>query len=73
MVQGDEPMVDPSMIRNALRPVAEDPSVECVNLIRTITDQEHYDVNTIKVVRNLAGDAMYFSRAPIPTLRRQCA
>ena len=69
MIQGDEPMVTPSMILTATAPMLQDSSVECVNLACRITNREEYmDRNTIKVVMNLNGDALYFSRSPIPAL-----
>ncbi|MDT5271255.1 MAG: 3-deoxy-manno-octulosonate cytidylyltransferase synthetase [Acidobacteriota bacterium] len=67
MIQGDEPMVTPAMIAAAVAPLFEDASVACVNLARRIDRREEYlDPNTIKVVMNVRGDALYFSRAPIP-------
>ena len=67
MIQGDEPMITPPMIEAALAPMLRDPSVECVNLVRRVVSREEYaDANTIKVVMNVRGDALYFSRAPIP-------
>lgn len=67
MIQGDEPMITPAMIRAAVSPMLRDASVACVNLARRIVRPEDYaDRNTIKVVMNLGGDAIYFSRAPIP-------
>jgi 3-deoxy-manno-octulosonate cytidylyltransferase (CMP-KDO synthetase) len=72
LVQGDEPMTVPEMIDIAVAPMIEDPSIDCVNLTKRITsDSEWYDPNTIKVVRDLQGNAMYFSRQPIPTNRIQ--
>jgi 3-deoxy-manno-octulosonate cytidylyltransferase (CMP-KDO synthetase) len=67
MIQGDEPMVTPRMIEASVAPLFEDASVACVNLARRITSREEYlDRNTIKVLMNVKGDAIYFSRAPIP-------
>lgn len=67
MIQGDEPMVTPQMVVAALNPMLDDESVECVNLARRISEREEYiNPNTIKVVMNVHGDALYFSRAPIP-------
>jgi 3-deoxy-manno-octulosonate cytidylyltransferase (CMP-KDO synthetase) len=67
MVQGDEPMVRPEMIDSALRPLLADERVACVNLVAPIrSENEFADPNTIKVVADLAGDALYFSRQPIP-------
>jgi len=67
MIQGDEPMITPAMITAAVTPLLDDRSVQCVNLVRRITNQQDYlDPNTIKVVMNVNEDALYFSRAPIP-------
>ena len=67
MIQGDEPLVTPHMIAAAVAPLCEDASVSCVNLARRIERQEEYlDRNTIKVLMNVRGDAVYFSRAPVP-------
>jgi 3-deoxy-manno-octulosonate cytidylyltransferase (CMP-KDO synthetase) len=69
MIQGDEPMITPGMIVSAVAPMIADQSVTCVNLARRIVNWEEYvDRNTIKVVMDVHGDALYFSRAPIPTL-----
>ena len=69
MIQGDEPMVTPDMIVAAVTPMLKDSSVECVNLARRIVSHEEYvDRNTIKVVMNVHGDALYFSRSPIPAI-----
>ena len=69
MIQGDEPMITPDMIVAAVSPMLRDPSVECVNLARRIVShQEYLDRNTIKVVMNVHGDALYFSRSPIPAV-----
>ena len=67
MVQGDEPMIVPDMIVTAVTPMLQDAGIRCVNLIRRITSpEEHRDPNTIKVVMDVRGDALYFSRSPIP-------
>jgi len=68
MVQGDEPMIRPEMIAAAVAPLLEDPSLSCVNLAAPIrTEQELRDPNTIKTVIARSGQALYFSREPIPT------
>jgi 3-deoxy-manno-octulosonate cytidylyltransferase (CMP-KDO synthetase) len=67
MVQGDEPMVVPEMITAAVAPMLADEKIGCVNLARRIHDRtEIQDRNTIKVVTAANGDALYFSRSPIP-------
>jgi 3-deoxy-manno-octulosonate cytidylyltransferase (CMP-KDO synthetase) len=69
MIQGDEPMITPGMIAAAVAPMLRDSSVECVNLTRRIVRREEFlDRNTIKVVTNVDGNAVYFSRAPIPAV-----
>tara|TARA_R110000868_G_scaffold7354_4_gene40002 strand:- start:18110 stop:18829 length:720 start_codon:yes stop_codon:yes gene_type:complete len=69
LVQGDEPMTHPDMITQSLSPFATDNSVGCVNLTTRIKDEAEFrNPNTIKVVINRAGDAMYMSRSEIPTL-----
>lgn len=71
MVQGDEPMVVPEMITAALQPyLAGGGAVPaCVNLAKRIaTEAEFRSPNTIKVVTDSRGDALYMTRQPIPTL-----
>lgn len=68
MVQGDEPMTHPDMIREAVEPMIFDENIQVVNLLGKIKDSiEFEDRNCIKVVCDLNLDAMYFSREPIPT------
>jgi 3-deoxy-manno-octulosonate cytidylyltransferase (CMP-KDO synthetase) len=69
-VQGDEPLLDPAMIDEAVAPLAADPSVEMSTLRRRIDDPADLDnPNVVKVVVDRAGFAMYFSRAAIPFFR----
>jgi 3-deoxy-manno-octulosonate cytidylyltransferase (CMP-KDO synthetase) len=71
MVQGDEPMTHPRMIDTAVAPFRTDPQLGCVNLVRRIENEaDFYDINTIKVIMNQRGDALYMSRQPIPTLAK---
>tara|TARA_Y100000766_G_C18872755_1_gene589194 strand:+ start:758 stop:1519 length:762 start_codon:yes stop_codon:yes gene_type:complete len=67
MVQGDEPMIEPDMIVEAVTPIMSDPNIDVVNLGGTIeTEEEFNDLNCIKLVRDKSGNAIYFSRRPIP-------
>lgn len=69
MVQGDEPMVHPEMIDAAVAPFHHDPQLSCVNLTRRIDSEEDFrNPNTIKVVMDNRGNALYMTRQPIPTL-----
>lgn len=67
MIQGDEPMVHPQMIDEALEPLLEDSSIQISNLMGPLkTTQEHEDPNEVKVVAGPDNFALYFSREPIP-------
>ena len=71
MVQGDEPMVTSEMIEEAVTPMLEDPAIKVVNLMaRMKTVGEFEDPNEVKVVVDLNGRALYFSREPIPSRRK---
>jgi 3-deoxy-manno-octulosonate cytidylyltransferase (CMP-KDO synthetase) len=68
MIQGDEPMLRPEMIDEAVRPMLDDDSILVVNLMAPLkTAEEHDDVNEVKVVVDRQGSALYFSREPIPS------
>lgn len=67
MIQGDEPLITPEMITAALAPLRSSSSTSCVNLVHRITSRREFiDPNTIKVVADIHGNALYFSRSPIP-------
>ncbi len=69
-VQGDEPLIQPAMIDEAIEPLVADPSVPMGTLCRKIeTPQEAFDPNVVKVVFDRNHFALYFSRAPIPWSR----
>jgi 3-deoxy-manno-octulosonate cytidylyltransferase (CMP-KDO synthetase) len=65
-VQGDEPMVTAEHIELMLRPFREAPETQVSTLKVAITPEEARDPNNVKVVTDLSGRALYFSRAPIP-------
>jgi 3-deoxy-manno-octulosonate cytidylyltransferase (CMP-KDO synthetase) len=71
MIQGDEPMIKPEMINLAVEPLVKDPEILVSNLMSDITTrEEHEDLNEVKVVVDLKGDALYFSREPIPSRKK---
>ena len=71
MVQGDEPLIIPEMIEQAINPMILDNTINVVNLMAKIADKvEFEDRNCIKVVCDLHSNALYFSREPIPTQTR---
>lgn len=70
VVQGDEPLVYPDMIDDAVEPLLEDKSIGCVNLAKEIEREEDFrDPNNVKVVVDRDWNALFFSREPIPNLR----
>jgi 3-deoxy-manno-octulosonate cytidylyltransferase (CMP-KDO synthetase) len=66
-VQGDEPLIDPRAIDQAVAPLIADPSVPMTTLYKRIMHPaELDDPNVVKVVVDRGGFALYFSRASIP-------
>jgi 3-deoxy-manno-octulosonate cytidylyltransferase (CMP-KDO synthetase) len=66
-IQGDEPLIDPGAIDAAILPVAHEPEILMATLKKKIEDfSEITNPNVVKVVTDRAGDAIYFSRCPIP-------
>jgi 3-deoxy-manno-octulosonate cytidylyltransferase (CMP-KDO synthetase) len=71
-IQADEPLIDPAAIDAAILPVAHDAGIVMSTLKKRIEDpREIADPNVVKVVANHAGDAIYFSRSPIPYCRER--
>ena len=66
MVQGDEPMLVPSMIDEAIGPLLEDEAVQVVNLMAPIDPDDAADPNEVKVAVDRRLNALYFSRHPLP-------
>jgi 3-deoxy-manno-octulosonate cytidylyltransferase (CMP-KDO synthetase) len=66
-IQGDEPLIDPEAIDAAILSVHGDEAVDMGTLKKQIIDPtDIVNTNVVKVVTNLLGDAIYFSRCPIP-------
>lgn len=69
-IQGDEPLIDPDAIDAAILPMVHDPDLVMGTLKKRIEDpSEITNPNVVKVVTGHSGDAIYFSRCPIPYLR----
>lgn len=67
-VQGDEPVINPEMIREVISIFQEDETVYFGSLKKEITDSDEIQAtSTVKVVTDDKGDAMYFSRSVIPS------
>ncbi|MDR3046642.1 MAG: 3-deoxy-manno-octulosonate cytidylyltransferase [Bacteroidales bacterium] len=66
-IQGDEPLIEPKMIQQVIE-IFKDESVYFGTLKKEIKDRDAIqDMNTVKVVTDLKGDALYFSRSAIPS------
>jgi len=73
-IQGDEPLIDPAAIDASILPMVHEPGVVMSTLKKKIEDpREIGDPNVVKVVTNREGDAIYFSRCPIPYEREVAA
>lgn len=69
-VQGDEPLIAPEAIAEAVAAFAIGPAIQMTTLRRKLdTLDEFLDPNVVKVVVDRQGDALYFSRAPVPYAR----
>lgn len=69
-VQGDEPLVDPALIRAVADALGENPQAAIATAAHSISDaNDFFNPNVVKVVCDAAGFAHYFSRAPIPFAR----
>ena len=66
-VQGDEPLIPPSVIDQVADNLASNPECDAATLSHAIHDTaEFQDPSAVKVVTDNSGVALYFSRAPIP-------
>jgi len=69
-VQGDEPLIEPAMIDQAIRPLVDDPAVPMATLKSRIKSLHDFlSPNVVKVVTDGTGCALYFSRSPLPFFR----
>jgi len=69
-VQGDEPLIEPEMIDEAIKPLLAESSLLISTLKTKIANEEELkDPNVVKVVTDREGFALYFSRYPIPYVR----
>jgi len=66
-VQGDEPLIEPAMIDEAIIPLVNDATIPMGTVCKQIDSREEaFDPNVVKVVLDEQGFALLFSRAPIP-------
>lgn len=66
-VQGDLPLLDPAMVDRLVRRMADDATLPMATLAQPVHDDEEWrSPHVVKVVPDLAGRALYFSRSPMP-------
>ncbi len=66
-IQGDQPLVDPDALDEMVNIFEKSKDVEVLTLAVRMTDKASFEnSNVVKVVCDAAGNALYFSRAPIP-------
>lgn len=69
-VQGDEPLVEPALIRSVARQLGEHPDAAIATACCPLGDAvQLVNPNVVKVVLDVRGYALYFSRAPVPFAR----
>ena len=69
-VQGDEPLIEPAMIDEAIAPLVADPALPMATLKSRIKELHDFlSPNVVKVVTDWEGYALYFSRSPLPNFR----
>lgn len=67
-IQGDEPLVNPKLIDDVVNLLTKNSKILCVSPVSEIKDIEEMESpHTVKVVSNLKGRVLYFSRHPIPS------
>jgi 3-deoxy-manno-octulosonate cytidylyltransferase (CMP-KDO synthetase) len=69
-VQGDEPLLDPVAVDTAVNSLLEESAAAIATVATPIkTPADIMDPNVVKTVLDFDGNALYFSRAPIPWVR----
>ena len=69
-VQGDEPVIEPAAVDAAVEALEEDAAIGVATLAAPFeSPADIMDPNIVKVVLDFEGNALYFSRAPIPWVR----
>jgi 3-deoxy-manno-octulosonate cytidylyltransferase (CMP-KDO synthetase) len=71
-IQGDQPLFDPVMVEEVVRPLMDDALIPMSTLVyRIVREEEVHHPNAVKTVIDTEGFALYFSRATIPFFREE--
>ncbi|MDA3839327.1 MAG: 3-deoxy-manno-octulosonate cytidylyltransferase [Candidatus Delongbacteria bacterium] len=66
-IQGDEPLIDPGVIDKTIEALLNSSEAVCSTPIKQICDEsELTNENVVKIVKDISGNALYFSRSNIP-------
>ncbi len=65
-IQGDQPLIDPAMIDEAVEPMIHNSEIQMSTLKIKIEEENYHDPGVVKVVTDKEGWALYFSRSLIP-------
>jgi 3-deoxy-manno-octulosonate cytidylyltransferase (CMP-KDO synthetase) len=68
-LQGDEPLIRPGDVAQLIEGMLADPAVQVGTLCHSLPAHEAANPNTVKLVVGAKGEALYFSRSPIPFAR----
>lgn len=74
MVGSDEPLLNPEAVSQVVQPLLDDASLDVVNLLSPLESAQDYgNPNIVKAVRDLRGNVIFLTRAPVPCFREQLA
>lgn len=70
-LQGDEPFIKPQMIQQLILPYLSGESPAMTTLAYPLDQSKYHSPGSVKVITDLQGNAIYFSRSPIPFYRTE--
>ncbi len=72
-VQADEPFIEPDVVQAVKKSIANDEKALMASCYKTIPKEQVDDPNLVKVIVDINGYAIYFSRSKIPYDREKCS
>jgi len=67
-VQGDMPLILPEVLESLVTPLLQEEDLLCADMMGPVEDEaEFQNINVVKVVQDMSGNAIYYSREPIPS------
>jgi len=65
-IQGDEPLIDPFLLERLVREAERKKEIEIITAATPLSPDASLNEHNVKVVFDSSGNALYFSRSPIP-------